>query len=310
MQIWERRGKDVKEKFYGVYAALMTPFDKEGKVDEKRLKNLVSFLMAKGLHGFYVCGGTGEGLSMDVEERKRVLETVKNTVKGKAKIITHVGTYCTKNAIELARHAEKIGADAVSSLPPLYYKYSDEEILSYYRTVASSTNLPLFLYYIPATTGISLANEKTAKLRKVKNIVGLKYTHPDFHLLQDLLIKTEGKWIAFSGPDELFLPALTMGAVGSIGSSQNVLPEIFLKIYENFMSGNIGVAMELQKRITIAVTLMKYKYGGIASWKAALKFRGVDVGYCRPPLKTSLSFQREEDFKKDWKRHFPEFVDQ
>jgi N-acetylneuraminate lyase len=297
----------AENKFFGVYAALITPFDEKGGVDEKRLKNLVKFLISKGIDGLYVCGGTGEGLLMDIDERKKVAEIVKDEAQNKIKLIVHVGgALNTKNSIELAKHSEKIKVDAISSIPPIYYKFSFNEIFNYYYQLANSTNLPFFIYYIPATTGIFLTNEEILKFGEIKNIVGLKYTYTDFYLLQDLLLKMKGKWIAFSGPDELFLPALNMGVVGCIGSTQNVLPEIFVEIYKNFKEGNIKKAIELQKRITIAVSLLK-KYGGITSWKIALKFRGIDAGYAREPFLKDLDKDRKERFKKDWKKNFPEF---
>jgi N-acetylneuraminate lyase len=297
----------AENKFFGVYAALITPFDEKGGVDEKRLKNLVKFLISKGIDGLYVCGGTGEGLLMDIDERKKVAEIVKDEAQNKIKLIVHVGgALNTKNSIELAKHSEKIKVDAISSIPPIYYKFSFNEIFNYYYQLANLTNLPFFIYYIPATTGIFLTNEEILKFGEIKNIVGLKYTYTDFYLLQDLLLKMKGKWIAFSGPDELFLPALNMGVVGCIGSTQNVLPEIFVEIYKNFKEGNIKKAIEFQKRITIAVSLLK-KYGGITSWKIALKFRGIDAGYAREPFLKDLDKDRKERFKKDWKKNFPEF---
>ena len=299
----------MNNKFYGIYAALLTPFDKRNKVDEKRLRGLIDFLISKGINGLYICGSTGEGLLMDVNERKMVAEIVKDQVKGKTRIIAHVGgSVNTKNAIELARHAEKIKLDGVSSIPPFYYSYSFEEIRIYYKELAESTTLPLFIYYIPAATGISLPNEQIAELGQIKNIVGLKYTDPNLYILQDLLLKMNDKWIVFSGPDEMFLPALTMGVVGCIGSTQNVLPEIFIEIYNNFIQGKIEEAMELQKRITVAVSLLK-KYNKWVSWKTALKFRGVDGGYCRPPFKKELSKEKEKKFLKEWKRYFSEFTE-
>ena len=297
----------AENKFFGVYAALITPFDEKGGVDEKRLKNLVKFLISKGIDGLYVCGGTGEGLLMDIDERKKVAEIVKDEAQNKIKLIVHVGgALNTKNSIELAKHSEKIKVDAISSIPPIYYKFSFNEIFNYYYQLANLTNLPFFIYYIPATTGIFLTNEEILKFGEIKNIVGLKYTYTDFYLLQDLLLKMKGKWIAFSGPDELFLPALNMGVVGCIGSTQNILPEIFVGIYKNFREGNIEKAIELQKRITIAVSLLK-KYGGITSWKIALKFRGIDVGYAREPFLKDLNKDIKERFKKEWKENFPEF---
>jgi len=293
-------------KFYGVFAALLTPFDENGNVDKKRLKRLVEFLISKGIDGLYICGSTGEGLLMNVEERKFVAEIVKEVAEDRVRIISHIGALNTKDTIELAKHSESIKLDGVSSIPPIYFRYTFEEIYEYYRRIAEATSLPFLIYYIPSATGISLSNEKIAELSKIKNIIGLKYTNSDFYLLQDLLMRVKGRWIAFSGSDQMFLPGLTMGVVGCIGSTQNVLPEIFVGIYRNFKSGNIKKAMELQEKITRAVSLLK-KYGSIYVWKTALKFRGIDVGFCRSPIKEKLSQKEEERLKREWKENFPEF---
>ncbi|MCD6408043.1 N-acetylneuraminate lyase [bacterium] len=295
----------MKEKISGVFAALFTPFNEKGNVDKKRLKKLVKFLISKGIDGLYICGGTGEGLLMSVDERKFVAEVVKETAGNKVKIISHIGCLNTKDTVELAKHAEKIKLDGVSSIPPIYFRYRFEEIYEYYKNIAEATSLPFLIYYIPSTTGVVLSNDKIAELSKIKNIIGLKYTNYDFYTLQDLLLKVK-KWIAFSGPDEMFLPALTMGVSGCIGSTQNVLPEIFVEIYRSFKKGDIKKAMELQKRITIAVSLL-YRYGTLDAWKTALKFRGVDTGFCRRPIKEKLSNEEEKKLRKEWKENFPEF---
>jgi N-acetylneuraminate lyase len=298
----------MKSDFYGVYAALLTPFDENNRVCKSRLKNLTEFLISKGINGLYVCGCTGEGPSMDVEERKIVLEEVKKIADNKIKIIAHVGgTLNTRDAVELARHASDIGADAVSSLTPMNNNYNFREIFGYYRQVSESTSLPFFIYYIPARTGLTITNQQMQEFGKLKNIIGLKYTNPDFFTLQDLMMQMKGKWISFSGPDELFLPALTMGVVGSIGSTQNVLPEIFIDIYENFKKGNMKEAMNLQQRITAAVSLLK-KYDKMAAWKTALKFRRIDAGYARAPLQESLDKNAEEKFLEEWEEKFPDFT--
>ncbi len=243
---------------------------------------------------------------MNIEERKRVAEIVKEEVGDKIRIIVHVGALSARDTIKLAQHSEKIKVDAISSVPPFYYNFSFEEIFNFYKEIASSTSLPIFFYYIPQTTGVLLENQQIIKLGEIKNIIGLKYTYTDFYLLQDLLLKMKGKWIAFSGPDELFLPALTMGVVGCIGSTQNILPEIFIDIYESFKRNDIEKAMKLQKRITEAVELF-HRYGGITSRKVALKFRGIDAGFAREPFLKDLPDEKKEMFKKEYLEKFPEF---
>lgn len=294
--------------FCGVFAALLTPFNAKGDICETRLKQLVNFLLSKGINGFYVCGGTGEGPLMDVDERKRVVEIVKRTAGNKVAIIAHVGgTNNTRNAAALARHAERIGCDGVSSVFPGYYAYSFDEHFQYYKSLAECTKLPFFIYYNPYVGGGSSAG-KMAQFAKIRNIVGIKYTDYDLFSLQRLLQQTNGKWIAFSGSDESFLPALTMGVTGSIGGTQNILPEVYVRIYKHFQTGNIPEAMRLQKKITSVVDLLLAN-GFIRSCKTALRFRGLDGGCCRPPYLEKVSPAQERNMRKLWKELMPEYAE-
>ncbi|MCX6991841.1 MAG: dihydrodipicolinate synthase family protein [Kiritimatiellaeota bacterium] len=299
---------NVNKIFCGVFAALLTPFNAKGAICETRLKQLVNFLLSKGINGFYVCGGTGEGPLMDVDERKHVVEIVKRTVGNKAAIIAHVGgTNNTRNAVSLARHAEQIGCDGVSSVFPGYYAYSFEEYFRYYKSLAECTQLPFFIYYNPHVGGGSSAN-KMAQFAKIRNIVGIKYTDYDLFSLQRLQQQINDKWIVFSGPDEFFLPALTMGVVGSIGGTQNILPEVYIQIYKNFKAGNIQEAMRLQRKITNVVSLLLTN-GFIRSLKTVLRFRGLDGGCCRPPYLEKVSPEQERNMRKQWKELMPEYAE-
>jgi N-acetylneuraminate lyase len=296
----------MKEAFSGVYAALLTPFDEKGRVSAKKLRALIRFEISKGLNGLYICGSTGEGINMNVDERKQVAEIVSEEARGKVKVIVHVGgSTNTANAVELVKHASRLKLDAVASIPPIYYPFRFDDIFDYYRAIAEASNLPLFIYYIPQLTGGALSNDKLVELGKIQNIIGIKYTAHDFFTLQDLLLKMDNRWIAFSGPDEMFLPALTMGVVGSIGSTQNVIPEIFLEIYRSFKSGDIQRAMQYQRIVTRAVSLL-IQYGGMSAWKAALGFRGIDAGFCKPPLRTTLSAKEMAAMKTQWIKILPE----
>ncbi len=297
----------MKERFHGVYAALLTPFDEKDRIDIEKLKKLVNFLLSKEINGLYICGSSGEGFLMDIAERKLIAEVVKDEVKEKVEIIAQVGSHNARNAIELAKHAEKIGLSAVSSVPPLYYRYTFSEIYNYYASLAGATSLPFFIYYIPATTGVSLSSKELSKFKKIKTIVGLKYTESNFYLLQDLLQKLEGEWIAFCGSDQQFLPALTMGVVGSIGTTQNILPDVFVNIYNYFHQKKNKKAMELQSKITEAVTLL-LSTGWPQAWKAILELKGIDAGYCRAPFLRKLSEEEKTSLFKKWREIFPEDI--
>jgi N-acetylneuraminate lyase len=301
--------RDANKIFRGVFAALLTPFNANGHVCEKRLEQLIAFLLSKGINGFYVCGGTSEGPLMDVSERKHVVEIVKKTVGDKAVIIAHVGgANNTRHAMELARHAGQIGCDGVSSVFPGYYAYSFKEYFQYYQSLAECTKLPLLIYHHPMFAGTALSDDAIMQFGKIKNIVGLKFTGTDLYSLQKLLLQMNGKWLAFSGSDELFLPSLTMGVAGSIGATQNILPEIFMRIYENFQAGKIREAMCLQQRITGAVSLLLAN-GLVRSCKAVLRFRGLDGGYCRPPYLEKIPAEQERKLRQQWKRLMPEYAE-
>ncbi|MEI7904126.1 MAG: dihydrodipicolinate synthase family protein [Candidatus Firestonebacteria bacterium] len=297
----------MRTDFSGVYSALLTPFDEKGKLMEKALRKMARWEVNKGLHGLYICGSTGEGIFMTTEERMRVAEIVKDEIKDDAIIMCHIGGCTNTNeGLKLAKHAAKIKVDALASIPPIYYPYSFTNIKDYYKTLSDSTDLPFFMYYIPELTGGAISNENIVEIAAFKNMKGIKFTGFDFYKLQDLINMTGGKWTALSGPDQLFLPALTMGVDGSIGSTQNCLPEILLGIYESFKRGDLQNAMKLQRRMTTACVITG-KYSGMISRKMAMKFRGVDAGFCRAPLKTKLSPSEEKWLKTEWKKAFPEY---
>lgn len=132
-------------KYNGIIPALITPYTKEGKINEKSLEKLVKLNLDKGVNGFYVGGSTAEAFMLSLEERKYLLDIVSDTAKGQATIINHVGCISTDEAIELAKHAEKVGADAISAIPPFYYKFSYEEIKNHYLDIVNSVNLPMII---------------------------------------------------------------------------------------------------------------------------------------------------------------------
>jgi N-acetylneuraminate lyase len=268
----------------GVYAALLTPFDEEDRVCLARLRDHLAFLVEGGVQGVYVCGNSGQGLFLSVPERRRILETVVEQVGGRIGIIAHVAAIATRDALELARHASELAVDAVASLPPVYWTYSPEEILAYYRALAAASKRPLIIYHRPGGGGQSLHADTLAELTRIPEIGGIKFTDPDFFQLQRLLDRSEGRWVAFSGPDELFLPALTMGVAGCIGTTQNAVPGIFRFIHDCFGSGRMDAAMDAQHLITELVGLYWDGPGTIPVAKALLRARGIDPGYCRPPV--------------------------
>lgn len=270
--------KDIK----GVIPAMITLFDENENVDVKRTRELVEFLIGRGVNGLYLTGSTGEGFLMDAEERKLVVETVIDQVAGRVPVIVHVGDIGTKKTIALAEHAYRAGADAISSVPPFYWKFSEEDIYGYYRDVAASTPLPMVIYNVPLAG--MMGAELIKRIAKLPNVHGMKFTGRDHDTMSHLKNELGEDFIIYSGCDEMAFSGLAVGADGIIGSFYNVMPEVFLGIYEAVQQGDLRRGRDLQ-RLGTEIILECVKYDYIALMRNMLGWRGVDAGFSRRPFR-------------------------
>jgi len=266
----------------GVFTALITPFDETDNINENSLRKIIRYSLDNGVSGFYVCGSTGEWPLLTLEERKRTLEIVKDEVRDKASIIVNVGCISTKFSIELAKHAEEIGVSAISSFPPIYYKFSLDEIKRYYFDIAESTSIPLVIYYIPSFTNIEMSIDYLLDLLSHKNIIGVKYTSMDLFMLER--IKTLSGKIVFNGFDEVFLAGLTLGADGMIGSTCNFIPDIIVSIYNSFRLGDLKTAYIYQQKLNRIIKDI-LGFGVIPAIKEILNIAGFESGKPRKPFR-------------------------
>jgi N-acetylneuraminate lyase len=233
------------------------------------------------------------------EERKRLLEIVVDEVKDKAAIICHVGAISTAWSIEYARHAATLGVDAVSSVPPFYYPFNSDEILSYYQDIVSAVDLPMVVYNFPAFSGVTLTLDKISTLRKNKNIIGIKHTSADLFQINSMK-KADPTLIVFNGYDEIFLAGLSMGADGGIGSTYNVMAEKFIGIKKSFDSGELKEAQRLQTEADDIIRVL-CTMGIFNAEKYLLSLQGIPFGECRRPFKPLTSEEKsklEEIFAK------------
>lgn len=268
-------------KIKGVIPATMTFFDKEENVDDICTKNMIEFMIGAGVDGFYLTGSTGECFTMTIEERKHVVEIVIDQVKGRVPVIVHVGDIGTKKSIALAKHAEKAGADAISSVPPFYWKFSADDIYNYYKDIAESTCLPLIVYNIQLA-GI-MDKDLLLRIADIDNVRGLKYTsrsHDELGSLKEILGKD---FMIYSGCDEMAFSGLCFGADGIIGSFYNVIPELYKKINECVKNSNIPEGIKLQKIADdLIFACLKYDFPSIIH--NMMRWRGLDAGYSRKPF--------------------------
>ena len=262
----------------GILSAIVTPFDAQDNFNASAFERLLSFVYSQGVHGIYVCGQTGEGLQQPISQRKKVAEAAVKFSPSEKIVMVHVGAMNTTDAVDLARHAASIGAHAISALPPIG-NYSFAEIKAYYSTIAAAAEIPFFIYYFPAFAAAINKVEQILELCQIPNVHGLKFTDNDLFKMSE--IKKSGATI-FYGTDEMISAGLVMGADGGIGSFYNVMPGLFVKLYEHTQRNEWQPAQIIQKQINeiIAIGL---RYPVNAAVKAMLKRMGFDCGKCLAP---------------------------
>jgi N-acetylneuraminate lyase len=266
----------------GVIPATMTLFDEDENVDEKRMREMIEFLIGAGVKGFYMTGSTGACFTMTTEERKKTVEIAIDQVKGRVPVIVHVGDIGTKKSIELAKQAEAAGADAISSVPPFYWKFSGDDIYGYYRDISEAVKIPMIVYNIQLA-GIMDRNLLT-RIAGLENVKGLKYTARTHDEMGSLKGEFGKDFMIYSGCDEMAFSGLCYGADGIIGSFYNVIPELYIKIYDCVQKGDIQNGIRFQ-RIADEFIFAALKYDLPSSIHILLKWRGIDGGCPRRPFR-------------------------
>jgi len=291
-------GKMKQFKLEGVIPAVVTPFDKHEEFDEQAFRNLIEWLIEKGITGIVPCGTTGEFSLMTQQERARVIEVCVDQVNGRIPVIAGTGDTATKLVIEATKQAEDIGADAAIIVSPYYLKPKGSKgIYDHYLNIAEAVDLPIVLYNIPSTTGQYIPWQVVEDLAEIDNIVGLKDSSGDMKYLMSVLEKVGDKIDVVVGWDEIVLPALVAGAKGMILASANVIAPIWLEIYENVKKGRLKEARALQRRIQKFTRLIVAS--GALGCKVCLNYMGIPVGRTRRPLimGDTLSFEAREELR-------------
>lgn len=273
------------EKYQGIIPAFYACYDEDGNISESRTKALCDYLLEKGVQGVYVGGSSGECIYQNLEERKDVLTYVANNLKGKMTLIAHVGAPSTRDSIELAKHAADLGYDALSAIPPIYFKLPDRAVCKYWSDIMEATPLDFIIYNIPQTTGYTLTPALFAELLKNEKVIGIKNSSmPTMDI--ERFKRVGGKDVViFNGPDEQFVAGRLMGASAGIGGTYASMPELFLKANELVASGKFEEAGKLQSDINEIIIAMCSQEGSMyAVIKEILNRRGVNIGSVRGPL--------------------------
>lgn len=279
-------------KFEGIMPALVTPLTAEECINTEVLKKLINDMIDKGAEGFYIGGATGEGLKIRTEERMILAEESMNAIAGRVPAIIQVASMNTNDALLLAKHAEKIGADAISATPPLFFQYDEDDVYNYYKALAEASSLPVMVYYNPAA-GFNMNANFAARMFEIDNVTAIKWTSPNFFEMNRLKDITHGEMNIINGPDEMLLMGLNAGADGGIGTTYNFQLETIKGIYDAFKNGDIQKAQELQTKANRVISvLLKYKI--IPATKAVVEAMGYDVGNAAFPMKRYTNEQKAQ----------------
>ncbi|MDO0979643.1 N-acetylneuraminate lyase [Staphylococcus hominis] len=283
----------MEEQLKGLYAALLVPFDENGQVKEEGLKQIAkNAIEVEQLDGLYVNGSSGENFLISKEQKKQIFKVVKEAVGNDVKLIAQVGSLDLNEAIELGKYATDLGYDALSAVTPFYYPFSFEEIKQYYFDIIEATQNKMIIYAIPDLTGVNISINQFEELFNNEKIVGVKYTAPNFFLLERIRKAFPDKLI-LSGFDEMLVQAVISGVDGAIGSTYNVNGRRARQIYDLAREGKVEEAYKIQhdtNNIIETVLIM----GIYPTLKEILKTRGIDGGVPKRPFSPFNEANRKE----------------
>jgi 4-hydroxy-tetrahydrodipicolinate synthase len=284
------------KKMFGVITAMVTPFTKDDQVDVDTLRAYTDYLIKNGVHCLYPCGTTGEMLKMSAAERKLVAETVVKQAAGRVQVYIHVGAMTTKETVELARHAHSIGADGIGVVTPQFFGVNDREMEEFFVAVANSVpdGFPVYLYCIPQCAANDIRPDVIERiLKRTKNVVGVKYSYPDFLRVKEYLLCNNGDFSVVVGTDRLFLAGLAMGCDGTVSGCSNADPGKFVETYEKFKAGDLAGARKAQSLTTELCEITK-SGANMAIFKYVLERRGLPAAYMRAPALELTDEEKKE----------------
>ncbi len=276
----------------GMFVPNVTPFKRDGDLDEESLRRCVRFWVESGVSGFVPCGSNGEAPYLSREERKKVIETVLDEVDGKVPVIAGTGSMSTKETIQLTKDAENLGVDAALIVTPFYFKLSNREIHEHFRALLDAVDLPIVLYSVPKFTGVSLEPAVIAQLASEReNMVGVKDSSGSIATIVETIRLVGDKIAVLAGTADVALPTLMLGGKGAVLAVANVLPKMCSHLYRSFRRGNYAEAAKLQRQISHLNDVLVKRLNQISAIKEALNLRGLPAGY---PRKPALQLEDEE----------------
>lgn len=275
------------DKYKGIIPAFYACYNSNGEVSLDKVKRQVQYFIDKGVKGIYVNGSSGECIYLNVEERKSIIEAVMEVAKGQLTVINHVACNNTRDSVDLAKHSEKLGVDAIAAIPPIYFKLPEYSIKNYWNTISDAApNTDFIIYNIPQLAGVALSTQLYDEMRQNPKVIGVKNSSIPVQDIQNFVASGGDSYIVFNGPDEQFLGGRMMGAEGGIGGTYGVMPELFLKLDALIKAHQFKQAQKLQFAINEIIAVLVSGHGNMyAIAKEVLRLNEkLDLGSVREPL--------------------------
>lgn len=281
----------------GIIPAVVSPVDDEGNIREEPYRGLLNYLIDNGVHGLFINGSQGEFYALTAEEKQKVLEIAIDETKNRVPVYAGVGAVTTREAVRLARMAEKAGASALSVITPYFIKPNEDELYEYYQEIANSVSIPILLYANPSRTNIPLSTKLVCRLAEIENIVGIKDSSGDLTQTAEYIrLLSQNGFQVLAGRDTLILGTLVYGGTGAIAATANVVPRLVVDIYESFKRDDLASALNAQYRLAplrIAFDLGTFP----VVIKEAVRLIGFDLGPAIKPVK-GIKQEKREELKK------------
>jgi 4-hydroxy-tetrahydrodipicolinate synthase len=271
-------------KFNGTGIAMVTPFHENGEVDYQALKNLINYLIDGGVEYLVSLGTTGESVTLNSEEKKKVWAYTAEIVQGRVALVAGIGGNNTHEVVEQMKQFDTRGYDALLSASPSYNKPTQEGIYQHYKAIAENTPLPVILYNVPGRTGSNITAETTVRLAKdFKNIIGIKEASGNFDQFNQIMRDKPEGFLLISGDDPVAFPMIALGASGVISVIGNALPRQFSDMIRLCLKSDFKGARPGQYQL-IDFTRLMFVEGSPAGVKTALKHLGICGDQVRLPL--------------------------
>ncbi len=269
--------------FGHVLTAMVTPFTNDNQVDFPTMTNLIEYLLDNGTEGLVVTGTTGESPTLSAFEMEQIYNHVVTVVDKRVPVLAGTGSNDTNSSVYLTKKATEAGVDGIMLVAPYYNRPNQIGIYEHFKTIAAETDHPIMLYNIPGRCGVHIEAQTIVELSKISNIVAVKEASGNLDQVSEIIMNTEKNFFVYSGDDSLTLPILSVGGSGIVSVASHIIGNELNQMVKTFFLGNVREAAEIHREL---LPIMKglFMTPSPSPTKAALKFKGLDVGSVRLPL--------------------------